>query len=248
MIYLYDGTTEGFLTAFLAAYSDAEAAIASEGFQLPLGAEITNITTDHEKAEKAKKRLLSFDKHSMHDLSYLLRSGQCDKDGAALSYLKFLAEQKRPVIEMLSVDAVRRADDIIRQVGLEIHRMHGFIRFMETESGALYAAFSPDNDIVDLLIPHFSARLPRFPFVIHDIKRKKAAVWDTQHSFLAPLDRAEVVVSADENAWQNLWKQYYESVNIPSRERLKQMRGYLPVRYMKFMPEFNGQAAPKRYT
>ena len=241
MIYFYNGTLEGFLTAFVAAYADADAAVASEGFQLPLGAEVVNVATDIEKADKAKKRLLSFDKQSMHDLSYLLRSGDFNKDKVAFDYLKLLTEQKRPVMQMLSRDEVRRADDIIRRVGHEIHRMHGFIRFMETESGALYAAFSPDNDIVDLLIPHFRARLPRFPFVIHDIRRKKAAVWDTQNSFLAPLDKAEVVISADENSWQNLWKQYYESVNIPSRERLKQMRGYLPVRYLKFMPEF----APK---
>ena len=140
---------------------------------------------------------------------------------------------------MLSFEAVRRADDCMRRVGIELHRMKGFLRFFETESGALYAAFSPDNDIVDLLVPHFRARLPRFPFVIHDVKRKKAAVWDTQNVFLAPLDKAEVLIAADENDWQNLWRQYYESVNIPSRERLKQMRGYLPVRYMKFMPEFS---------
>ena len=41
----------------------------------------------------------------------------------------------------------------------------------------------------------------------------------------------------DENNWQKLWQRYYASVNIPSRERLKQMKGYMPVRYWKFMPE-----------
>lgn len=238
MIYLFDGTNEGFLTAFLTAYADPEAALATGGVQLPLGVQAVNIETNHEKAEKAKKRLLSFDKHCTHALSQILRSGDSDKAEVAFGYFRLLAQKKRPVREMLAEEAVRRADDCIRRVGFEIHRMHGFVRFMETESGALYSAISPDNDIVDLLLPHFRARLPRFPFVIHDIKRKKAAVWDTEHSFLAPLDKAEIVLSADENGWQNLWKRYYTSVNIPSRERLKQMRGYLPVRYMKFMPEF----------
>ena len=238
MIYLYDGTVDGFLTAFVTAYSDGEAMLSSGG-QLPLGTEAVNITTDPEKAEKAKKRLLSFDKRIMHDLSFLLRSGDIDKDEVAFGYFKLLAEKKRPVHEMFSREEVRRADECIRRVGLEIHRMHGFIRFLETQSGALYAAFSPDNDIADLLVPHFRARLPHFPFVIHDVKRKKAAVWDTENTFLAPLDKAEVLISTDEHGWQNLWKQYYQSVNIPSRERLKQMRGYLPVRYMKFMSEFH---------
>lgn len=239
MIYLYDGTAEGFLCAFLLSYSDRDARVASDGFQLPIGAEAINVATDREKAEKVKERLLSFDKRSMHDLSVLLRSGDGDKEEVALAYFRLLAQKKRPVLEMLSFEAVRRADDCMRRVGIELHRMKGFLRFFETESGALYAAFSPDNDIVDLLVPHFRARLPRFPFVIHDVKRKKAAVWDTQNVFLAPLDKAEVLIAADENDWQNLWRQYYESVNIPSRERLKQMRGYLPVRYMKFMPEFS---------
>lgn len=239
MIYLYDGTAEGFLCAFLASFPDSNARIASDGFQLPIGAEAVNIATDKDKAEKVKKRLLSFDKRSMHDLSYILRSGDADKSDVAFSYFRFLAEKKRPVFEMLSNEAVRKADECIRRVVVEIHRMKGFIRFFETESGALYAAFSPDNDIVDLLVPHFRARLPHFPFAIHDVKRKKAAVWDTEHTFLAPLEEAQIIIAADEYGWQNLWRQYYESVNIPSRERLKQMRGYLPVRYMKFMPEFS---------
>lgn len=239
MIYLYDGTPEGFLTAFLAAYKDDAGALAADGVQLPLGIGAVNVITDPEKAEKAKKRFLSFDKNSMHELSRILRSGDGDKDETAFGYFRLLAEKKRPVSEMLSEEAVRRADDCIRRVGIEVHRLRGFLRFFETESGALYAACSPDNDIVDLLLPHFRARLPHFPLVVHDVKRKKAAVWDTEHCFLAPLDRAELVISADENAWQNLWKRYYASVNIPSRERLKQMRGYLPVRYMKFMPEFS---------
>ena len=32
-------------------------------------------------------------------------------------------------------------------------------------------------------------------------------------------------------------KKYYAAVNIPSRERLAQMRGYMPARYWKFLPE-----------
>ena len=58
-----------------------------------------------------------------------------------------------------------------------------------------------------------------------------------QAIFLAPLDEAQVLISSDEQAWQALWKDYYAAVNIPSRERLKQMKGYLPTRYWKFLPE-----------
>ena len=93
MIYLYDGTAEGFLCAFLLSYSDRDARVASDGFQLPIGAEAINVATDKKKAEKVKERLLSFDKRSMHDLSVLLRSGDSDKEEIALAYFRWLAKK-----------------------------------------------------------------------------------------------------------------------------------------------------------
>ena len=237
MIYFYDGTKIAFLTAFLLAFSDADALLTSTSTQLTIGQETVFVRPNPARAKKAEERLLSFDKGSMDDLCTLLRSGDSDRDMVAFNYLKLIATEGRPVRNMLAYDAVLAADECMRRVGLEVHRFHGFLRFMESSSGALYAPISPDNDICDLLVPHFRARLPQFPFVIHDVIRKKAAVYDGEHTFLAPLEQAEVALSASEAEWQSLWKRYYASVNIPSRERLKQMRGYMPVRYWKFMPE-----------
>lgn len=237
MIYFFDGTESGFLTAFLAAFNDENALLSSKKIQLPLGLSPVFIQTDETKAQKARERLRSFDRDCIRELGLLLRSNEENAEQIAFAYLRLIALQKRPVRGRLAEKAVFEAVEIIKRVGLEIHRFHGFIRFMESASGALYAPFSPDNDICDLLLPHFRARLPRFPFVIHDVKRKKAAVYDGEHAFIAPLEQAEVVLSSDEQAWQALWKDYYAAVNIPSRERLKQMRGYMPARYWQFMPE-----------
>ncbi|MBQ3221882.1 MAG: TIGR03915 family putative DNA repair protein [Clostridia bacterium] len=237
MFYLFDGSENGFLTAFLLAFQDKNARISSKSAQLLLGQEPVFVRTDDDRAQRAKARLLSFDNGCHKDLNALLRCGREDNEQVAFEYLRFLAQKKRPVRGMLAEPAVYRAVEYIKKVGLEIHHFHGFIRFIECESGALYAPFEPDNDICDLLVPHFRARLPAFPFVLHDVKRKKAAVYDGANAFLAPLEKAEIMISADESAWQGLWKKYYSAVNIPSRERLKQMRGYMPARYWKYMPE-----------
>lgn len=237
MIYFYDGTKEAFLTALLLAFPDEEAVLSSGNRQLTLGAETVFVRTNRERAARAEARLLALDKDCMHDLDLLLRSGMPDRDAVALAYFKLIAARGGPVRKMLAEDAVIAAQECMRRVSFEVHRFHGFVRFLESASGALYAPISPDNDICDLLVPHFRARLPQYPFVIHDVKRKKAAVYDGDHAFLAPLERAEIVLSASEDDWQKLWRKYYQSVNIPSRERLKQMRGYMPVRYWKFMPE-----------
>lgn len=238
MIYFYDGTRSAFLTALTLSFNDPEAVLTCGSAQLSLGQEANFVRTDEERAARAEKRLLELDKDCMRDLDLLLRSGEPTRDATALAYFRMIAREKRPVRNMLADGVVIAATECIRRVTYEVHRFHGFLRFMECSSGALYAPISPDNDICDLLVPHFRARLPQYPFAIHDVKRQKAAVYDGTHVFLAPLKRAEIALSADEEGWVKLWKDYYDSVNIPSRERLKQMRGYLPVRYWKFMPEF----------
>lgn len=237
MFYFFDGTKEGFLSAFWIAFSDSNAVVTSKTAQLSLTETPVYVPTDHTRAERAKDRLLSFDRYCMDDLDRLLRHGASDNEQTAFRYFRYLAHKKRPVRKQLAEPSVFNAVEYCKQIGLEVHRFHGFLRFMETDSGALYAPFSPDHDICDLLVPHFRNRLPQFPFVIHDVKRNKAAVYDGTHSFIAPLQSADVVVSADENAWQTLWKDYYEAVNIPDRQRLRQMRGYMPVRYWQFLPE-----------
>ena len=239
MLYFFDGTKEGFLTAFCQAFQDENALLSSKNTQIFLGETPIFVQTNLEKAKKIGNRLTEFDKSALPDLDVLLRCGQADNEQTAFSYLRCLAMHKRPIRNRFALPEVFQAIAYIRKVGLEIHKLHGFIRFMQTESGALYAPFTPDNDICDLLLPHFRARLPEYPFVLHDVRRQKAAVYDGKNAFVAPLEKADVLLSADENEWQVLWKQYYSAVNIPERERLRQMRGYMPVRYWKFLPAKN---------
>lgn len=240
MIYFFDGSEEGFLSAFPVAFRDEAATVTSRNAQMTLGQTCTFVPTDHVRAERARQRLLSFDGKCMSDLNFLLRSGDAAAENVAFRYFRLLARKKSPVRRMLADGDVIAATECIRRVTYEVHRMHGFLRFMESASGALYAPVSPDHDIVDLLVPHFRARLSKIPFVIHDVGRKKAAVCDGTHTFCVPLEKADVVLSADEAGWQALWKQYYADVDIPERRRIRQMRGYLPVRYWKFLPEKQG--------
>lgn len=237
MVYIFDGTKTGFLSAFLHAFQDENALVTSQQIQLSLGETPLFVPTEPLRANKAAERLLSFDRHCMDDLDILLRSGMENREQLAFRYLRLLAIHKRPIGKRLAEPDVFAAVECIKKVRYEIHRLHGFVRFMETASGALYAPLSPDNDICDLLLPHFRARLPEYPFVLHDVKRQKAAVYDGQNAFVAPLTEAEIALASDEEGWKRLWQRYYHAVNIPSRERLKQMRGYMPVRYWKFMPE-----------
>ena len=236
MFYLFDGTKYGFLTAFLEGFFDPDAYLCSRTSQLPMY-ELKEVKTDEQRAKKAEQRLLTFDSGFTYELNRLLRLGNADAEQIAFRYFKTLALEKQSIRTRLALPEVFEAQQQIKKLNLEIHRMHGFIRFTEAENGLLYAPFSPDNDICDLLVPHFRARLGEYAFVLHDVKRKKASFCDGETSFLAPLEKAEIFLSASETQWQDLFKRYYKAVNIPERERLTQMRGYMPKRYWKFLTE-----------
>lgn len=59
---------------------------------------------------------------------------------------------------------------------------------------------------------------------------------------MAEVGEAEVYLSEYERSFEALWKKYYTSVNVKERPHEKQMKGYMPVRYWKFLPEKSGQS------
>jgi probable DNA metabolism protein len=243
MIYLFDGTKEGFLTAFCTAFCDKRALLTSTQAQLRIGEDCIRVPTNIATAQKAEARLTSFDPDFAYDLDILLRSGVPGNEQIAFRYFRVLAEHKTPVNKRLANPDVFAAVECIKKVGHEIHKLHGFVRFMETANEVLYAPITPDNDVCDLLAPHFKARFPFLPFVIHDVKRQKAAVYNGKILLVVPLSKAEVILSANETEWQSLWKRYYQATTVAARtsaEREKQMRGNMPVRYWKFLTERQG--------
>jgi probable DNA metabolism protein len=136
-----------------------------------------------------------------------------------------------------------------RRVRTEIHRFHGFVRFQATADGKYFAVIAPDNDIVSLLAPFFTARFPAQNWVIYDSKRNKGIFYDCknvveiqlaerQFSTLTGNLRPENV-SDDENRYRQLWRTYYRSINIVERKNTRTMVNFLPRRYWKYLTEKN---------
>lgn len=236
--YLVDGSEDCFYTAVFDGYNDKGCAITSRrDLQLGLDTAVKEITADEQKAKRVKKKICEYDSAATNDISLALRSCADNKEQTAFEYIRLLIKHRRPVRTMLSIPAVFDMDDMRSRVTGELHNMKGFLRFMENDKGVLYAPYSPDNDITDLLAPHFAERLKNQKFVIHDIKRKKAALYDGNEIVVCYADGADVYLSEYEQAFEELWRLYYKSVNITERPHDRQMKGYMPVRYWKFLPE-----------
>ena len=240
-IYITDGSEDAFYSAAFYACTDADCVVTSaKHIQLTLDARIIPTDTDPEKCARVKNKLAQYDRGSLGDISLILRRGCDTREMTALNYLRRIVQSKGPVRDRLSDPAVIEAMDEREKVTLEAHRFKGFLRFMESEGGIFYAPFAPDNDILELILPHFLRRLPTQAFVIHDTLRHKAALWNGKDCAIAATDEnVSVCFSPEEENFQKLWREYYRSVNIAQRPHEKQMKGYMPVRYWKFMPEKN---------
>lgn len=236
--FLVDGSETCFYTAVFDAYKNKDCIITSErDVQLGLGFDVIEVIADEDKAARVKAKINALDRGAEEDITLLLKSDNALKESVAFNYIKLIIERGGAVRGMLAHPTVIEMTDIRRRVYGEAHRLKGLLRFMENSDGVMYAPYSPDNDITEFLAVHFAARFNAQPFVIHDIKRKIAALYDGNEIVMTRADDAEIYLYEYENYFQNLWKQYYNSVNIESRPHEKQMKGYMPVRYWKFLPE-----------
>lgn len=239
-IYICENNPQSFFTAVFDAYAEKQCLITSDGeIQLSLDSEIVRVTTSAEKSMRVINGIVKYDGDAVDDILLVLRADDSLKEQTAFEYVRTLMRTKAPVKKAYNLPEVIKFNDLLNKVKTEIHHLKGFLRFMESASGAFYAPYSPDNDITDLLMPHFVARFKAEKFVIHDVKRNIAGMYNGSEWIICEAGNAEIYLSEYERAFETLWKKYYKAVNISARPHEKQMRRSMPVRYWKYLPEKN---------
>lgn len=123
-------------------------------------------------------------------------------------------------------------------MGCEVHRLKGLIRFSELEGGVLYSPVEPDNDVVEFFAEHFCDRYKNEPFIIHDVRRDKALAAYGGEWYITHFTKEKVAgISADEQNYRDLWKQYFENMAIKERINPRCQKNMMPVRYWKHLTE-----------
>ncbi len=240
--YFFDGTKNGLLTCIFESFYDRRIPddVTTECVQCGLLDEIVTIKTDSEKAERVYKCLKNCKtKYLVSDFNLTFRSGEKKRFKVFFDYLNVAISNKNiDVSKAFALPEIQAFTDLKNRIYTETHRFKGFLRFMETKKGFYYACYEPDNDITELLVPHFTARL-QSPFIIHDIKRNILALCDgKRYKILNGGDNGVTVfMSESEEIFLDLWQQYYKSINIEERKNLRQMRNYMPERYWKNLSE-----------
>ncbi len=245
MEYIYDGTFDGMLTCFFAhVYVEPAEAIIAESDAGQLGfARRQLIVTDRSKADRVSAAIEK--KLSRQSLRRCYKAFLCGESGREMDVLRYVFKgfKTGPCIDMLHGDPdVRRIDVLERKVNWELDRFLGILRFSVVcpEDGVeiLYAEYAPNCDITQLMMPHFLNRYRREAFVIHDVKREKAAFAGRGRWVMRPLPKTfSPRFSKDEEAYRNLWRGYFTAAAIKERLNPDLQKSFIPTRYWEYLTE-----------
>ena len=196
-----------------------------------------------EKVGRTLKRELG--EEGYYRICRTLASYEADKAEAVFRTIVMALHRKTggKILEDLKDPYIRRVFELDRTVGNETHSHIEFIRFRELADGVLYAQISPKNHILTFLMPHFTDRFPLENFVIHDIGRNLFAVHPAEREYVMVSGQEEWKLpdtfSEGEEKYSELFTEFFHTIAIKERTNSELQRGMLPVRYRKYMTEFN---------
>jgi len=199
--------------------------------------------------DKSHKVLSSLTKHTSrdayHNIYKVYLSYYPEKGNLIFRYIKLAFSLGRKVFEHISHPIIAEIHRIVRRVGMESHKLLGFVRFQQLEMGAYFSRITPENNQLELIAPHFVDRLFKENWIIYDAKRKLACVHHSGQNFIITDDIPNEILnddmdnlnSGEELIYQNLWKTFFDTIGIESRFNPKCQMNLLPKRYWENMLE-----------
>lgn len=241
MIYVTDGSFEGILTAVFDAYrykEEPEAITSRETYQMPMIPEIREIITDTEKSGRVCQAIIDkMSRESLEDLygAYLSEHLECGL--YIYRYVRIGLELGPKVHGYLQNPDVFKIHDLNFKVFGEMHRFLGILRFKKLKSGIFYACYEPDHNITMLMTDHFAERLSDQAWIIHDQKRGIYAIYNTEEVVFSTGLPPFMDEACEEEEFETLWKRYFKTIAIESRNNPKLQRSFMPRRYWKHLLE-----------
>lgn len=241
--YIYDNTFEGLLTAIFYAYGCKEDCIItkSKDYIASFLNEVSDISTEYDKFNRVYNSIVEkLNDEVLTNVYYLYLSDIPDSDSLALKYLKLCYKYGINVNLAKNNDIIILVDKYIRRVTLEAHRFTGFVRFKEIAPLSFYASIEPDHNILPIILNHFTERFSDQNFIIHDLKRELAIVYNKKSAIITDFKKEDSKVftsSLADDEFEALWKTFYNSVNIKERKNHRLRNLFMPRRYWTHLTE-----------
>lgn len=241
--YIYDGSFEGLLTAIFYAYEDKSPIeiISRDSFIHNLLSIPINIDTELDKYTRVynsiKNKLSS---STLKKVYYVYLYDLNNSETLIYKYLKLCFKYGDNINLAKNNNTILTIDKYYRRVSLEAHRFTGFVRFKEINKELFYSSIEPDSNILPVIIKHFQKRFSDQNFIIHDTKRKIAIIYNKKESLICDFSESATNFISNycsEDKFEELWQNFYDSVNIKERENPKLRNRYMPKRYHKNLTE-----------
>jgi probable DNA metabolism protein len=247
---LYDGSFEGFLCAvfdvYYYKYSNPDI-IRESRFNGNLFGDAHTVHLNEANRERIWTGLQKKLTREAQDAVYrTFLSEEAGIENTLLQYIQYVFSSPLFMENDFSNDAVLTVTQTAKKVWREKHRMEAFVRFQKTADDLYYSIIEPDYNVLPLLSTHFTRRYADQRWLIYDARRKqgiyfdKTEVADVQLDFSQETERGKniaAVFDAKEEMYQELWQQYFKSVNIAARKNTKLHLQHMPKRYWKYLPE-----------
>jgi len=249
MIYIFDGSLEGLLTAVFEWFERKPSQVILEtekNYQPDAFKEVFYVQNDRKKADRVYNGLqkkLSKEWMRKFYCAYLSESPEIFNALFHFTTYIFLndfaAEKNYGNTHVLAIS--KKAKSVER----EKHRMEAFIRFQHTADGIFYCGIDPDFNVLPLIINHFKTRYADQQWVIYDLKRHYGLFYDLHkvEEITMELNLPNLKLPAShqlnekEALYSNLWRDYFKSTNIESRKNTKLHIKHVPKRYWKYLTE-----------
>lgn len=240
IIYVYDGSFEGFLCCvFEAVYSkESPYGIYTEK-DAPLTLLDTRIiTTDTEKAQRVYESIpKKISGQALDLICTVFLSCLHQKELKMLTFLLRGYKEGGKLLNKLGDEVIAPLLAAELHLLREAHNLKGFIRFADL-GDALVSTITPKNYVLPFITNHFSLRLDSENFMIFDKTHKAALIYQNGKSEIISIESIELPeISEKEAMYQSLWKQFYNTISIESRENPRCRMTHMPKRYWENMLE-----------
>lgn len=239
--YIYDGSFDGLMNCVYESFKSHEiphSIINTNEGQLTLF-ERKFIETDIQRAIRVKNNISSKCGKSLMRFiqrAYLTCLGDKEKKIIIMVHLGFKYGEKS--LKMLDNRVVNALHKAVGYLGKESHLLREFIRFSIYDS-VMIAQITPKNFVLPFLAPHFVDRFPEETFLIYDTTHKAALVYEDKHLEIKDIEEFRLAApQKEEIKYRRLWKSFYYTIGIKSRENPKCRMSHMPKRYWQNLTEF----------
>lgn len=250
LVYRYDKTFEGLLTALFDAYARRTFPDAIAGEHEPgvlLETDSHTIRTDRAKAERVWQGLMRRLPHGGTGmLVHVWLSEEPESDMLLLRFMRKVFDAGGRIATDFTDRDVLAVKKLADKVSREREYLAMFLRFQQAADGTYYAPVTPKYNALPLVVPHLRDRFADQRWLVYDLKRSYGYYYDlakvSEVTFPDEDERpgeylGEEKLAQNEQLFQQLWKGYFRSMAIRERINPRLQRRNMPTRFWRHLTE-----------